>query len=71
MEVSASRESDAFDSDDITVLEEWNGSSSTKLSRTAIITASPSLCIQRLLNFPTTRLYRDFQSAQILSLNRI
>ncbi|PRQ40650.1 putative Root UVB sensitive family [Rosa chinensis] len=29
------------------ILEEWNGSSSTKLSRTATITSSPSLCIQR------------------------
>ncbi|KAM3754754.1 hypothetical protein ACB098_03G189500 [Castanea mollissima] len=29
------------------ILEEWNGSSSTKLSKTATITASPSLCIQR------------------------
>ncbi|GLT72621.1 hypothetical protein SLA2020_445390 [Shorea laevis] len=29
------------------ILEEWNGSSSTKLSRTATITASPSLTIQR------------------------
>ncbi|KAE8023142.1 hypothetical protein FH972_008882 [Carpinus fangiana] len=29
------------------ILEEWNGSSSTKLSRTATITASPSLRIQR------------------------
>ncbi|KAG6654150.1 protein root UVB sensitive 3 [Carya illinoinensis] len=29
------------------ILEEWNGSSSTKLSRTATITASPSLSIQR------------------------
>uniref|UniRef100_A0A7N2N552 Protein root UVB sensitive 3 n=1 Tax=Quercus lobata TaxID=97700 RepID=A0A7N2N552_QUELO len=29
------------------ILEEWNGSSSTKLSKTATITASPSLFIQR------------------------
>ena len=29
-------------------LEEWNGSSSTKLFRTATITASSSLSIQRL-----------------------
>ncbi|KAL6190149.1 hypothetical protein ACLB2K_036548 [Fragaria x ananassa] len=29
------------------ILEEWNGSSSTKLSRTATITSSPSLFIQR------------------------
>ncbi|KAF4396321.1 hypothetical protein G4B88_019121 [Cannabis sativa] len=28
------------------ILEEWNGSSSTKLSKTATITASPSLCIR-------------------------
>ncbi|OWM89468.1 hypothetical protein CDL15_Pgr024216 [Punica granatum] len=35
---------------DAIVLEEWNGSSPTKLSRTAVITASPSLSIQRCGN---------------------
>ncbi|KAJ9174163.1 hypothetical protein P3X46_017221 [Hevea brasiliensis] len=32
---------------EIVIVEEWNGSSSTKLSKTATITASPSLSIQR------------------------
>ncbi|OMO93493.1 hypothetical protein CCACVL1_06483 [Corchorus capsularis] len=32
------------------IIEEWNGSSSTKLFRTATITASPSLSIQRSAN---------------------
>ncbi|XP_031388262.1 protein root UVB sensitive 3 isoform X2 [Punica granatum] len=35
---------------DAIVLEEWNGSSPMKLSRTAVITASPSLSIQRCGN---------------------
>ncbi|XP_062111448.1 protein root UVB sensitive 3 isoform X4 [Humulus lupulus] len=33
------------------ILEEWNGSSSTKLSKTATITASPSLSIQRSTSY--------------------
>ncbi|KAL3751519.1 hypothetical protein ACJRO7_012365 [Eucalyptus globulus] len=51
MEDSTARElippSDGNSGDGTFILEEWNGSASTKLSRTAVITAAPSLSIQR------------------------
>ncbi|BBG94324.1 Protein of unknown function D [Prunus dulcis] len=51
------------------IVEEWSGSSSTKLSRTATITAFPSLSIQRLLlfsGFPSS-VTPDYVSFQGLS----
>jgi hypothetical protein len=42
------------------ILEEWNGSSSTKLSRTATITASPSLRIQRFFSLLKRLFFSDF-----------
>nr|XP_028951891.1 protein root UVB sensitive 3 isoform X2 [Malus domestica] len=44
------------------IVEEWNGSSSTKLSRTATITASPSLSIQRS-GSPFHHVWRRFLEA--------
>jgi hypothetical protein len=47
----AMREEQVSDCGSIT-LEEWNGSSSTKLFKTATITASSSLSIQRFFFIP-------------------